>query len=81
MEYSVPGPDGKASESSERSMPQATSSAVIGLPSSHVASSRMVNVHSVKSSLGLTQVGRQVRDEDHLAGLVVAGVLGQRRGA
>src|SRR6478735_409701 len=33
-------------------MPQATSSAVIGLPSSHVASSRMVNVHSVKSSLG-----------------------------
>ncbi len=52
MEYSVPGPDGKASESSERSMPQATSSAVIGLPSSHVASSRMVNVHSVKSSLG-----------------------------
>ncbi len=32
-------------------MPKATSSAVTGRPSSHVASSRMVNVHSVKSPL------------------------------
>ena len=28
--------------------------------------------------VGAAQVGREVRDEDHLAGLVVAGVLGQR---
>ena len=49
----MPGPDGNASESSERQMPNATSSAVTGLPSSHVASSRMVKVHSVKSSLGV----------------------------
>ena len=49
----MPGPDGKFSESIERQMPNATSSAVTGWPFSHVASSRMVKVHSVKSSLGV----------------------------
>ena len=49
----MPGPAGKVSASSERWMPQATSSAVTGLPSSHFASSRIVKVHSVKSSLGV----------------------------
>ncbi len=49
----MPGPAGNVSESIERWMPHATSSAVTGLPSSHVASSRIVNFHSVKSSLGV----------------------------
>ena len=73
----MPGPDGNASESSERQMPKATSSAVTGLPSSHVASSRIVKVHSVKSSLG---VPRSVARSGTRTGwpVLVAGVLGQR---
>jgi hypothetical protein len=51
---------------------------VTGLPSSHLASSRIVNFHSVKSSFGVPEVGGQVGDQDHLAGLLVAGVLRQR---
>ncbi len=43
----MPGPDGNVSESSERVMPKATSSAVTGSPVSQVASSRIVKVHSV----------------------------------
>ncbi len=73
----MPAPDGNASESSERQMPNATSSAVTGWPSSHVASSRMVNVHSVKSSLG---VPRSVARSGTSTGwpLLVADVLRQR---
>ena len=66
----MPGPDGKVSESSERWMPQATSSAVTGLPSSHFASSRIVKVHSVKSSFGRAQVGGEVGDQERLPVLV-----------
>ena len=78
LEYSVPGPDGKASESSERSMPQATSSAVIGLA---VLPRRVVTDGERPLGevlVGRAEVGREVGDQHHLAGVVVAGVLGQR---
>ena len=43
----MPGPPGKAVESIERAMPKATSSAVIGEPSSQLALSRSWKVHEV----------------------------------
>ena len=76
----MPGPDGNASESSERLMPKATSSAVTGLPSSHVASVTDREGPLGEVLVGRAEVGREVGDQDRLA-VLVAGVLGQRTAA
>ena len=73
----MPGP-GSAPASRVRVMPKATSSAVTGSPVSQVASSRSWKVHSVKSLFGRAEVDREVRHQQHLAGLGIAGELGQR---
>ena len=75
-----PRPRGTSSRSKDRLMPKAMSSGVTSWPFSYLTPSRIVNVHSVKSSFGRAEVGGEVRDQDHVAGLLVVDVLRQRPG-